>query len=207
MFGAIKSLFFKNKNAIAENIWSQIGISINIAKKFGTYEDFNKEFFEDDYLVGYFNGYINFMIKFFFKVNNTTDSGFIIQKIMNFFDPIYSDFEEIKKNIEIIKKAVGKENTKLGSDHAFMTVATMLNVQEKNNLTNSKIYIEADKFYNDGSFLKRAEIQKKVLGSMVKNDKDPKKMPKNFAIAYRIFELSFVKCLNKKFKVKDFNNI
>ena len=56
MFGAIKSLFFKNKNAIAENIWSQIGIPINIAKRTGTYKDFNKEFFEDDYLVGYFNG-------------------------------------------------------------------------------------------------------------------------------------------------------
>lgn len=203
MFGAIKSLFFKNKKAIAENIWSQIGIPINIAKRTGAYEDFNKEFFEDDYLVGYFNGYINFMIKFFFKIKNSTDSGFIIQDIMNFFDPIYSDFEEIKKNIEIIKKAVGKKETELGADHAYLTVATMLNVQEKNNLTESKIYIEAEKFYNDGSFQKRADLQKKVLGSLASQGKDPGKMPKNFAIAYRIFEITFVKKLNEKFDLKN----
>ena len=80
MFGAIKSLFFKNKKAIAENIWSQIGIPINIAKRTGTYEDFNKEFFEDDYLVGYFNGYINFMIKYDKKIYNL----FIIWLLISF---------------------------------------------------------------------------------------------------------------------------
>ena len=69
----------------------------------------------------------------------------------------------------------------------------------ENNDTNWWIYLEAQKFYDDGGFEKRANLQKAVLGSLA-TGKNAGEMPKDFAIAYRVFELTFVKHLNKKFK-------
>ena len=81
-----------------------------------------------------------------------------------------------------------------------MTVAIMLNnPKAKSNFLDNKVYLEAQKFYDDGEFKKRAELQKKVLGSMG-TGQNPAEMPRDFAVAYRVFELTFVKHLNKKFK-------
>ena len=46
-------------------------------------------------------------------------------------------------------------------------------------------------------------LKKKVLGSLLAGKKDAGKMPKDMAIAYRAFEISFVKNLNLKFKIKE----
>ncbi len=45
----------------------------------------------------------------------------------------------------------------------------------------------------------KLDKEKKILDSMSKG-KDTSKMPKNFAVAQRFFELTFTKKLNEKFK-------
>ena len=46
---------------------------------------------------------------------------------------------------------------------------------------------------------KNIELQKKVLGSLA-TGKDPSKMPRQFAIAQRFFELTFTERLKERFK-------
>ena len=198
MFEGIKSIFFKNKDSIAVNIWSQIGIPINLARQIGTHTDFTSEFLDDVYLLGYFNGYLNFMIKHFFNVKN--DKGLIMSKVIFLLDPKFSDAKGLMGYSDILKSYMGKKDLELGSEDAFMTVAIMLNnPKAKSNFLDNKVYLEAQKFYDDGEFKKRAELQKKVLGSMG-TGQNPAEMPRDFAVAYRVFELTFVKHLNKKFK-------
>ena len=198
MFEGIKSIFFKNKDSIAGNIWSQIGIPINLARQIGTHTDFTSEFLDDVYLLGYFNGYLNFMIKHFFNVKN--DKGLIMSKVIFLLDPKFGDTKGLMGYSDILKSHIGKKDSKLATDDAFMTVAIMLNdPKAKSNFLDNKIYLEAQKFYDDGEFEKRAELQKKVLGSMG-TGQNPAEMPRDFAVAYRVFELTFVKHLNKKFK-------
>ena len=198
MFEGIKSIFFKNKDSIAVNIWSQIGIPINLARQIGTHTDFTSEFLDDVYLLGYFNGYLNFMIKHFFNVKN--DKGLIMSKVIFLLDPKFGDTKGLMGYSDILKSHMGKKDSKLATDDAFMTVAIMLNdPKAKSNFLDNKIYLEAQKFYDDGEFEKRAELQKKVLGSMGIGQ-NPAEMPRDFAVAYRVFELTFVKHLNKKFK-------
>ena len=198
MFEGIKSIFFKNKDSIAGNIWSQIGIPINLARQIGTHTDFTSEFLDDVYLLGYFNGYLNFMIKHFFNVKN--DKGLIMSKVIFLLDPKFGDAKGLMGYSDILKSHMGEKDLELGSEDAFMTVAIMLNdPKAKSNFLDNKIYLEAQKFYDDGEFEKRAELQKKVLGSMG-TGQNPAEMPRDFAVAYRVFELTFVKHLNKKFK-------
>ena len=198
MFEGIKSIFFKNKDSIAGNIWSQIGIPINLARQIGTHTDFTSEFLDDVYLLGYFNGYLNFMIKHFFNVKN--DKGLIMSKVIFLLDPKFGDAKGLMGYSDTLKSYMGKKDLELGSEDAFMTVAIMLNnPKAKSNFLDNKVYLEAQKFYDDGEFKKRAELQKKVLGSMG-TGQNPAEMPRDFAVAYRVFELTFVKHLNKKFK-------
>ena len=200
MFEGIKSIFFKNKDSIAVNIWSQIGVPINLARQIGTHTDFTNEFLDDEYLLGYFNGYQNFMIEHFFNVKKPGDKGLIMSKIMFLLDPKFGDAKGLMGYSDTLKSYMGKKDLELGSEDAFMTVAIMLNnPKAKSNFLDNKVYLEAQKFYDDGEFKKRAELQKKVLGSMG-TGQNPAEMPRDFAVAYRVFELTFVKHLNKKFK-------
>jgi len=201
MFEGIKSLFFKNKDSIAVNIWSQIGIPINLARQIGTHTDFTNEFLDDVYLLGYFNGYQNFMIKHFFNVKNPGDAGLIMSKILVLLDPKFDDSKELTGFSNKLQKYMGKEDLQPGTEDAFMSVAIMLSdAKAKSNFLDNKIYLEAQKFYDSGEFKKRADMQKKVLGSLA-TGKNPAEMPRDFAIAYRVFELTFVRHLNKKFKI------
>ena len=201
MFEGIKSLFFKNKDSIAVNIWSQIGIPINLARQIGTHTDFTNEFLDDVYLLGYFNGYQNFMIKHFFNVKNPGDAGLIMSKILVLLDPKFDDSKELTGFSNKLQKYMGKEDLQPGTEDAFMSVAIMLSdAKAKSNFLDNKIYLEAQKFYDSGEFKKKADMQKKVLGSLA-TGKNPAEMPRDFAIAYRVFELTFVRHLNKKFKI------
>ena len=204
MFGSLKMLF-KNKDQIAQGVWSMIGPPINLARTTGSYKDFANEFISDDYLFGFFNRYINLMITYFFKIKNPTDRGFIIGKIYELFDPRYKDSRELMKIFDLIPKMKDREMTKLGADHAYIIVGMIIR-QDKEAYLNDPIYLNAKKFYEEGEWKKRAQIQKKVLGSLIGN-KDPEKMPKDMAIAFRALETTFVKNLNLKFKIKQYNSL
>ena len=200
MFGAIKSLLFGNKDAIAKTIWEHLGLPINAVRLKSDHKDFVHEFSEDKYLSYFFNSYQHLMAEHFFKVKNNIDRGRIIQKIMRLFDPRFKKDDEILKFGAKLKLYVKDEEAILGAEHAFIAVAIMLNKPKVvSQFAKDEIYLEAVKHYDEGGFHKNIELQKEVLGSMA-TGKDPSKMPRQFAIAYRFFELTFTERLKERFR-------
>ena len=222
MFNFFKNLglAFKNKTATAEALWKIIGPPIVLARKWSkvrekshstSYSGFTIEFMKDEYLTGYFSGYLNFMLINFFKISNLTDRSEIMAKVYTAFDPGHFTSTEIfTKTMELVTRHHGKKNTTQGMDHAFMTVSVLIKAREKDKFLKDPIYLKAKKFYESGEldrlsrWAKRVELQKKLMGSMAMDMGSGKwqKMEENQAIAFRIMELTFVKKLNQKFKIK-----
>jgi len=200
MFGAIKSLLFGDKDAIAKTIWEHLGLPINAVRLKSDHKDFVHEFSEDKYLSYFFNSYQHLMAEHFFKVKNNIDRGRIIQKIMRLFDPRFKKDDEILKFGAKLKLYAKDKEAILGAEHAFIAVAIMLDKPKVvSQFAKDEIYLEAVKYYDEGGFHKNIELQKEVLGSMA-TGKDPSKMPRQFAIAYRFFELTFTERLKERFK-------
>jgi len=65
MFSAIKSLLFKNNNAIAEQIWLPFSVPINLIRFGVSNKSFLDKFYEDKYLPFFFTGYHQYMLKYF----------------------------------------------------------------------------------------------------------------------------------------------
>jgi len=200
MFRAIKSLLFGDKDAIAKTIWEHLGLPINAVRLKSDHKDFVHEFSEDKYLSYFFNSYQHLMAEHFFKVKNNIDRGRIIQKIMRLFDPRFKKDDEILKFGAKLKLYVKDKEAILGAEHAFIAVAIMLDKPKVvSQFAKDEIYLEAVKYYDEGGFHKNIELQKEVLGSMA-TGKDPSKMPRQFAIAYRFFELTFTERLKERFR-------
>ena len=200
MFGAIKSLLFKNKDTIAKTIWEHLGLPINAVRLKSDHKDFVHEFSEDKYLSYFFNTYQQLMLEHFFKVKGNVNQGRIIQKVMRLFDPRFEKDDEILKFGAKLKLYVKDKEAILGAEHAFIAVAIMLDKPKVvSQFAKDKIYLEAVKYYDEGGFHKNIELQKKVLGSLA-TGKDPSKMPRQFVIAQRFFELTFTERLKERFK-------
>ena len=200
MFRAIKSLLFGDKDAIAKTIWEHLGLPINAVRLKSDHKDFVHEFSEDKYLSYFFNSYQQLMLEHFFKVKGNVNQGRIIQKIMRLFDPRFKKDDEILKFGAKLKLYVKDKEAILGAEHAFIAVAIMLdNPKVVSQFAKDEIYLEAVKYYDEGGFHKNIELQKEVLGSMA-TGKDPSKMPRQFAIAYRFFELTFTERLKERFR-------
>ena len=200
MFGAIKSLLFGNKDAIAKTIWEHLGLPINAVRLKSDHKDFVHEFSEDKYLSYFFNTYQQLMLEHFFKVKGNINQGRIIQKIMRLFDPRFEKDDEILKFGAKLKLYVKDKEAILGAEHAFIAVAIMLNKPKVvSQFAKDEIYLEAVKYYDEGGFHKNIKLQKEVLGSLA-TGKDPSKMPRQFAIAQRFFELTFTERLKERFR-------
>ena len=196
MFSTIKSLLFKNNNAIAEQIWLPFSVPINLIRLEVSNKNFLDKFYEDKYLASFFNAYQLSMIEYFFKVNDKINKGKIILTFMPMFDPIFKDHKKIAEYNKKLTTHKMNKDAVLGVDHASIAVAILCNTKK---YLGNKIYLDAEKFYDSGNFHKRANEEKEILDSMSKG-KDTSKIPKNFAVAQRFFELTFTKKLNEKFK-------
>ena len=160
MFGAIKSLLFKNKDVIAKTIWEHLGLPINAVRLRGNYKDFVHEFSEDKYLSYFFNTYQQLMLEHFFKVKGNVNQGRIIQKIMRLFDPRFEKDEEILKFGAKLKLYVKEEEAILGAEHAFIAVAIMLdNPKVISQFAKDEIYLEAVEYYDEGDRTWSVEIE------------------------------------------------
>ena len=167
MFGAIKSLLFGNKDAIAKTIWEHLGLPINAVRLKSDHKDFVHEFSEDKYLSYFFNSYQHLMAEHFFKVKNNTDRGRIIQKIMRLFDPKFEKDDEILKFGAKLKLYVKDKEAILGAEHAFIAVAIMLDKPKVvSQFAKDEIYLEAVKYYDEGGFHKNISLTVAFLRNM-----------------------------------------
>ena len=122
--------------------------------------------------------------------------------VYGLLDKTYSDTEKQQQFLLTTQKARMEKSKDfmLGEDNALMFFLVFTSNNDAHNFSKDPIYKEANKYFETGEFKKKGELAKKLL---------PKDLytgalsdaPSNIIVAYRIFEQSFEKRLNKVFKV------
>ena len=205
MFG-----LFKNKNKIATEIYNTIGPHIELAKQFGVIEtgsSFGHQFVEDKYLVSFFNTYIAQAAKYSYKIKKPVDSGYITIYAAELLDKEYftgqipgfmSPIEYYSSTVKSLYYEGGTEYRQAAADstlfYAVLSGWSELLEQFQSNAT----YKKAIKYVDSSKHKKLLEEAERLMQTPMLASKNA---PRNIKIAHHILELTFIKRLNKVFKV------
>jgi len=200
MFG----LFKNKKKELAKEIFGVFKPKIDLAKTIGKWEKtstFGDVFIDDDYLLGFSNAYFGIVAKKFGYSGQ--DLGLILMDIYKLLDGTYSDLDKFQKIIQNYQssKLNGSKELMLGEDHALMFFLVFNSDNDAHKFSKNTIYKEAIKYFDTGEFKKQSEWAKKILPKEFSNGSALSDAPSNIIIAYRIFEKTFEKRLNKVFNI------
>jgi hypothetical protein len=199
MFG----LFKDKKKELTKDIFGVFKPKIQVATKLGKWKtglSFGDAFISDDYLLGFFNTYIAFTCREFGYTGQ--DGGLIMSDVYGLLDKTYSDTEKQQLLMETFRKAKmkGSKDFILGEDNSLMFFLVFTSNNDAHNFSKDPIYKEANKYFETGEFKKKGELAKKLLPKDLSTGA-LSDAPSNIIVAYRIFEQSFEKRLNKVFKI------
>ena len=199
MFG----LFKNKKKELAKEIFGPFKPKIDVAKKIGKWKSnltFGDVFISDDYLLSFLNTYIAFACREFGYTGQ--DAWYVMMDVYELLDKTYSDTNKLEQYLEASQRVKLKKSKDciLGEDNALMCFLVVSNNNDTHKFAQDPIYKEAYKYFESGKFKKDGEWAKKILpkefsGGALLN------APSNIVIAYRIFEKTFEKKLNKVFKI------
>tara|TARA_B100000586_G_C19879589_1_gene330300 strand:+ start:27 stop:635 length:609 start_codon:yes stop_codon:yes gene_type:complete len=201
----IFGLFKNKKKELAKQIYGVFKPRIDLVKKRGKWKkdlSFGEAFIEDDYLVGFFNQYMN-MIAIPSGVKGA-DQGRLAESIFILMDPIFKDISKLEKLFDryhSLSQEGNKEFT-LATNEAFMFYNVMTDHPVKEQFSSNPIYKEAIKYFNSGKVKSDHEFAKKMMPKDLYDADFMENVPGSFVKSNRIFEKTFVKRLNKVFKVK-----
>jgi len=204
MFG----LFKNKKKELAKEIFGVFKPKIQVANKLGEWNgnlSFGDAFISDDYLLGFLNSYIAFACREFGYTGQ--DSGLIILDVYELLDKTFSETQKQQQFLEITQKAKMKESKDLilGQDNGLMFFLVVTNNNDTHKFSKDQIYKEAYKYFETGNFKKRNDWAKKNMPELLVDGDKMSEAPSSIVIAYRIFENTFEKRLNKVFKIKGMN--
>jgi len=199
MFG----LFKDKKKELSKDIFGVFKPKIHVATKLGKWKtglSFGDAFISDDYLLGFFNTYIAFTCREFGYTGQ--DAGLIMLDVYGSLDKTYGDIQKQQLLMETFQKAKmkGSKDFILGEDNSLMFFLVFTSNNDAHNFSKDPIYKEANKYFETGEFKKKGELAKKILPKDLSTGA-LSDAPSNIIVAYRIFEQSFEKRLNKVFKI------
>jgi len=199
MFG----LFKDKKKELAKEISGVFKPKIEFVKVTGKWKSnlsIGDVLIGDDYLLGFLNTYIAFAGREFGYTGQ--DGGLIMLDVYEHLDKTYGDTQKQQQFLEISQKAKMKSspNFMLGQDNALMMFLVFTSNNDAHKFSQDSIYIEANKYFETGEFKKKGELAKKILPKDLSTGA-LSNAPSNIIVAYRIFEQTFEKRLNKVFKV------
>ena len=200
MFG----LFKNKKKELAKEIFGAFKPKIQVATKLGKWESnlsFGDTFISDDYLLSFLNTYIAFTCREHGYTGQ--DAGLIMLDVYELLDKTYGDSEKQQKYLQAsqMAKINGSKNCILGQDNALMFFLVVTNNNDTHKFSKDPIYQEAYKYFETGKFKTRNDWAKKNMPELFADGDKMSEAPSNIVIAYRIFENTFEKKLNKVFKV------
>lgn len=202
MFGIFKNK--DKKKEFAKEIFGVFKPKIHVAKKIGKWKKtstFGDVFIDDDYLLGFSNAYFGIVSKKFGYSGQ--DVGLILMDVYKLLDGTYSDLDKFQKIIQNyqLAKSSGSKDLILGEDHALMFFLVFTSDNDAHKFSKDPIYKDANKYFETGEFKKQSDWAKKVLPEEFSNGNTLSDAPSNIIVAYRIFEQTFEKRLNKLFKI------
>ena len=123
--------------------------------------------------------------------------------VYKLLDGTYSDLDKFQKIIQNYQsaKSSGSKDLILGEDHALMFFLVFTSDNDAHKFSKDPIYKDANKYFETGEFKKQSDWAKKVLPEEFSNGNTLSDAPSNIIVAYRIFEQTFEKRLNKLFKI------
>ena len=200
MFG----LFKNKKKEFAKEIFGAFKPKIQVATKLGKWKSnlsFGDAFISDDYLLSFLNTYIAFACREYGYTGQ--DAGFIMLDVYELLDKTYGDTEKQQKYLQAsqMAKINGSKDCILGQDNALMFFLVVTNNNDTHKFSKDPIYQEAYKYFETGKFKTRNDWAKKNMPELFAEGDKMSEAPSNIVIAYRIFENTFEKKLNKVFKV------
>ena len=200
MFG----LFKNKKKEFAKEIFGAFKPKIEVANKLGKWESnlsFGDAFIVDDYLLSFLNTYIAFACREYGYTGQ--DAGFIMMDVYEQLDKTYGSTEKQQQYLEAsqMAKIKGSKDCILGQDNALMFFLVVTNNNDTHKFSKDPIYQEAYKYFESGKFKTRNDWAKKNMPELFADGDKMSEAPSNIVIAYRIFENTFEKKLNKVFKV------
>ena len=201
MFGLFKS----KKEKLAEAIYGNFRPGFQVVKKYGKWDNkksFGEIFITNDYLIGYLNNYINLCG----KANGVEgiNLGKLAARTYELMDPIFKEFSKLEESMDRYHNLSSKPNKelKLATDESYIFLRSVMSSEISNEILSSKIYKEAAKYYNSGKFDADHQFAKKKMPDDLYDKKFMDNAPAHILIGYRMFEQTFVKRLNKFYKVK-----
>ena len=199
MFG----LFKDKKKELAKEIYGVFKPKIEFVKVTGKWESnlsIGDVLIGDDYLLGFLNTYIPWSSREFGYTGQ--DAGLIMLDVYEHLDKTFGDTQKQQQFLEISQKAKmkGSPSFMLGQDNALMFYLVFTSNNDAHKFSQDPIYIEANKYFETGEFKKKGELAKKILPKDLSTGA-LSDAPSNIIVAYRIFEQTFEKRLNKVFKV------
>jgi len=198
--------FFKNKKKeLATSLYGVFKPKIEVVKKFGKWEknkSVGQKFIENEYLIGFLNMYINLGA----QANGVkgAEQGRLAAKVYELMDPTFKEFNKLKALMDRYHElsSKGSKEFKLATDEAFMFYHTVTNHPAINEFSKNKVFKEAQKYINSGKAQQDHEFATKMMPKDLYDEKFMESVPENVLIAYRLFEITFEKKLNKFFKIK-----
>jgi hypothetical protein len=195
----IFNLFKNNKNA--ELVFETFGPTLKLIKlqgnwdtKIGTFGDI---LINDKYLLGYLQTHISLFGKKLLNVTDNMDYYNLLHECFKKIDGTFafSKFDEMIKNYALLYNNKDKD-LKQGEVDAGMVFSVLFTPGVENILKTNSIYKEAVKYVSSKDFKNEKDLFSKIIPG-TKNT-----LPINNDIAMRIYQNTFVKRLNKVFKVQ-----
>jgi|OM-RGC.v1.027200871 hypothetical protein len=124
-------------------------------------------------------------------------------KVYELMDPTFKEFNKLKALMDRYHElsSKGSKEFKLATDEAFMFYNTATNHQVINEFSKNKVFKEAQKYIASGKAKQDHEFAVKMMPKDLYDEKFMESVPTSMLTAYRLFEITFEKKLNKFFKI------
>jgi len=193
---------FKKNNKYAELVFETFGPTLKLIKlqaKWDTKTNtFGDVLIKDKYLLGYLQTHIALFGKKLLNVTDNKDYYNLVHECFKKIDDTFAStkFDEMIKNYALLFNNKDKE-LKMGGEAADIVFSVLFTTGSENVLKTNPIYKEAVKYVVSKDFKTEKDLFSKIVpevsnSSQVNND-----------IAMRIYNNTFVKRLNKTFKIND----
>jgi hypothetical protein len=200
--------FFKNKDKeYAEQTYSMFAPPIKFAKEYGDWKKssktFGELFIDDKYLLGFFNIFISFTGKKVFNITSPKQSGLLMMECYKKMDGTFVLDEKVQLMTDIYQSLIGASNKDFEQaiNDASLVFHVLCFPDSQDTYSDNVIFKEAKKFINSKEHQSEKNLQQKLFEGFPKTYYA--KQPENALIAYRIFQNTFLKRLNKTFKVNE----
>jgi hypothetical protein len=147
--------------------------------------------------------FVTFVGKKLLNITDPKEFGYVMMECYKKMDGTFSSVDKIQKMTDEFTSLAGGDNQNFnqGGKEASIVFHVLFFPDSQDTYSDNVIFKEAKKFINSNEYKSEKNLQKKLFTGFPKSYSEDQ--PVNAKIAYRIFQNTFLKRLNKTFKVNE----